>query len=53
MKVAVLGLRGFPDVQGGVETHCQNLYPRLVDTDFEINVFTRKPYIKKPRALDK
>ena len=27
--IAVLGTRGIPDVMGGVETHCQALYPRL------------------------
>lgn len=30
MKITVLGTRGIPDVLGGVETHCQHLYPQLV-----------------------
>lgn len=25
----VVGLRGIPDVPGGIETHCEQLYPRL------------------------
>ena len=29
MKIVVPGTRGFPGVQGGVETHRENLYPRL------------------------
>lgn len=29
INVTVLGTRGIPDVQGGVETHCQNLYPEI------------------------
>lgn len=29
MKICVLGLRGFPQVFGGVETHCEQLIPRL------------------------
>lgn len=29
LKVTVLGTRGIPNVQGGVETHCQNLYPEI------------------------
>ena len=29
MRIAILGLRGIPDVQGGIERHCQELYPRL------------------------
>jgi len=44
-RIAVLGLRGFPEVQGGVETHCQELYPRLTELGFEVTVFGRKGYI--------
>lgn len=29
MKVCVAGLRGVPAVMGGVESHCEELYPRL------------------------
>ena len=45
MKIAVLGTRGFPDVQGGVEAHCENLYPRLVRKGCEVVVFSRRPYV--------
>ena len=45
MKIAVIGPRGFPNVQGGVEAHCQRLYPRLAKLGAEITVFTRKPYV--------
>lgn len=44
MRVCVFGTRGFPAVEGGVEKHCESLYP-LVDKDIEIIVFRRKPYI--------
>ena len=53
MKIFVTGTRGFPDVQGGVEKHCQELYPRLVKYGCEVTVATRKPYIslnKRVRA---
>ncbi len=30
MKIVVVGLRGFPNIQGGVETHCEELFPRIV-----------------------
>ena len=46
MKVIVLGTRGIPDIQGGVETHCQELFPRLAKLGCEITVITRKPYVK-------
>ena len=45
MKIAVLGTRGFPGVQGGVEAHCGNLYPILAKMGCKITVFTRKPYM--------
>ncbi|MCF6209759.1 MAG: glycosyltransferase family 4 protein [Gammaproteobacteria bacterium] len=46
MKIAVLGTRGIPHIQGGVETHCQELYPRLVELGCDVTLFTRKPYIQ-------
>lgn len=45
MKIIVLGTRGIPDVLGGVETHCQELYPRLVDLGCEIILIARSPYV--------
>ena len=45
MRIIVLGTRGFPHVQGGVEVHCQNLYSQLVKLGCEIIVFTRKTYV--------
>ena len=44
MKIYVLGTRGFPQIQGGVEKHCESLYP-LFDNEFKFTVFRRKPYI--------
>jgi len=45
MKIAVLGTRGFPGVQGGVEAHCENLYPRLAELGCDVAAFTRAPYV--------
>jgi glycosyltransferase involved in cell wall biosynthesis len=47
MKIVVLGTRGIPNIQGGVETHCQELYPRLVKLGCDVTVITRKPYIQE------
>lgn len=47
MRIVVLGTRGFPDVQGGVEKHCEELYPRLVELGADVIVITRKNYIKE------
>jgi len=46
IKVAVVGTRGFPCIQGGVENHCEYLYTQLAKKGCNITVFTRKPYIK-------
>ncbi|MGH9675483.1 MAG: glycosyltransferase family 4 protein [Candidatus Acidiferrum sp.] len=43
--VMVVGLRGFPGVQGGVETHAQNLYPAIAAAGFRVTVALRSPYI--------
>ena len=45
MKIVVIGTRGFPGIRGGVETHCQELYTRLVSKGYDVTVFRRKPYI--------
>ncbi len=50
MKIAVVGTRGFPGVQGGVENHCEKLYTNLAQLGCEIIVFVRKPYIKPELA---
>lgn len=31
MKIVVTGTRGIPNVMGGVETHCEELFPRIAD----------------------
>ena len=47
MKIAVVGTRGFPDVQGGIETHCEKIYPRLAKKGVDITVFARIPYVHR------
>ncbi len=52
LRIFVLGLRGFPGVEGGVETHAQNLYPRLAALGCDVEVAVRSPYVAKdaPRS---
>lgn len=47
MRICVTGLRGLPGVQGGVETHCEMLLPRVAALleGCEITVLARAPYI--------
>lgn len=49
MKVLVLGVRGIPNVQGGVETHAEQLYPRLARLGCAVEVIVRSPFV--PRGL--
>ncbi len=45
MKIVVIGTRGIPEIQGGVETHCQELYPRIVALGHDVTVIRRTPYV--------
>jgi len=45
MKIIVLGTRGIPNILGGVETHCEELYPRIVKKGHQVTVITRTPYV--------
>ncbi|MBN1181911.1 MAG: glycosyltransferase family 4 protein [Bacteroidales bacterium] len=45
MKVIVTGTRGIPDIQGGVETHCEELFPRLVGNGIDVTLVRRSCYV--------
>lgn len=45
MKIVVVGTRGIPGIQGGVETHCEQLYPRLVELGHDVTVIRRSCYV--------
>jgi len=51
MRIAVMGLRGFPNVQGGIETHCENLYPRLAALGYNVRVYGRGHYLKTKKSF--
>jgi len=51
MRIFVLGTRGFPDVQGGIEKHCEKLYPRLTRSGCQVTVLTRSSYIAKNKRV--
>jgi glycosyltransferase involved in cell wall biosynthesis len=44
LSIMWLGLRGFPNVQGGVEKHAEHLCPRLAEMGCEITVIVRSGY---------
>lgn len=45
MKIVVTGTRGIPGILGGVETHCEELYPRLAAMGHDVTVIRRSSYI--------
>jgi alpha-maltose-1-phosphate synthase len=51
MKICVIGTRGIPDVLGGIETHCENLYPELVKLGCDVTIFCRTPYIPSSKRI--
>lgn len=52
MKIAVIGTRGIPGLLGGVERHCEELYPRLVARGAEVVVFARDKYVSRDQFWD-
>jgi glycosyltransferase involved in cell wall biosynthesis len=44
IKIFVIGTRGFPHIQGGIEKHCEAIYTRLAEQGYIITVFARGPY---------
>lgn len=56
MKIVVAGTRGIPGIQGGVETHCEELYPRIASLGHTVTVIRRSCYLtdvqKQPEQAD-
>ena len=44
MKIVVTGTRGIPDILGGIETHCEEVFPRIAAQGYEVTVIRRKNY---------
>ena len=50
LHVMMLGLRGFPGVQGGVETHAEHLCQLLKELDCDVEVVVRSAYVPSDRG---
>ena len=48
LSIMFLGLRGIPDVQGGIETHVENLAPALATLGYWVDVVVRSRYMRDP-----
>jgi glycosyltransferase involved in cell wall biosynthesis len=48
MKIAVIGAKGLPPQEGGIEHHCAEIYPRMVAQGHSVDLFARSFYAKIP-----
>ncbi|MDJ1180294.1 glycosyltransferase family 4 protein [Roseofilum sp. BLCC_M91] len=48
MRIAVIGAKGLPAKQGGIEHYCQELYPRMVGEGHRVDLFARSSYTETP-----
>ena len=46
MKIVVTGTRGIPHIMGGVETHCEELFPRIAEKGHDTTVIRRSSYVQ-------
>jgi glycosyltransferase involved in cell wall biosynthesis len=53
LNVMVLGLRAFPNVQGGIEKHAEHLYPRIANLGCEVDVIGRAGYRSAASEIDR
>ncbi len=52
MKIVVIGTRGIPNIMGGVETHCEQLYPRIAQMGHDVTVIRRASYVTDENKID-
>lgn len=48
MKIAVIGAKGLPPLQGGIEHQCAELYPRIALQGHKVDFFARSSYTSQP-----
>lgn len=52
MKIVVAGTRGIPSILGGVETHCEELFPRIAAMGHDVTVIRRSCYVTPELRMD-
>ncbi len=43
-KIAVIGVKGLPAKQGGIERYCQEVYGRVIKQGYQIDLYARSHY---------
>jgi glycosyltransferase involved in cell wall biosynthesis len=46
MKIVVIGTRGIPNILGGIETHCEELFPRIAAHGYDITLIRKTSYVQ-------
>ncbi|HWA47610.1 MAG TPA: glycosyltransferase family 4 protein [Dongiaceae bacterium] len=46
IRICIAGLRGIPGIMGGIESHCEQIFPRLreMGAEYDITIIGRRPY---------
>lgn len=52
MKIVVIGTRGIPNILGGVETHCEELFPRIATMGHDVTVIRRSCYVSNDNTKE-
>lgn len=52
LKIIVTGLRGVPDIQGGIETHAQNLYPVIAQAGHDVEICARQAFVPNTKPYE-
>lgn len=52
MKIVVTGTRGIPRIMGGVETHCEELFPRIAAMGHDVTVVRRSCYVTDDNRIN-
>lgn len=47
MKIAIIGSKGIPSKEGGIERYCEELLPDIADKGNSIDLYARSSYIKR------
>ncbi|MGF1540500.1 MAG: glycosyltransferase family 4 protein [Pleurocapsa sp.] len=48
MKIAVIGVKGLPASQGGIEHYSEELYSRMIQHGHSVDLYARSNYTNKP-----
>lgn len=51
MRIVVAGTRGIPNIQGGVETHCEELFPRIAALGHQVILLRRSCYVSPDNKI--